>query len=122
MPFRASLVGVLVLLTATVHLTAIYATMDTRLVPIDRLVANLERELKTDPANVQTTINLARLHAMAFALKTDEFTAPAVKPDQAELPSFPPGSSHLPSTVRPGLVLRAGGPRRSTSEGVDSTL
>ena len=45
------------------------------MVPIDRLVANLERELKTDPANVQTIINLARLHAMAFALKIDEFPA-----------------------------------------------
>jgi tetratricopeptide (TPR) repeat protein len=101
MPSRALLAGALLLLTASAHLTAIYMHVETREVPIDRLVANLERELKANPANVQTLINLARLHAMAFALKTDEFPAAQFKPDQPELPSYPPGSSEIPGTVRP---------------------
>ncbi len=100
MTCRALLAGALVL-TASAHLTAIYMSMETREVPIDRLVANLERDLKSDPANVQTLINLARLHAMAFALKADEFPAAQIKPDQPEIPSFPPGASQLPTTVRP---------------------
>ncbi len=101
MPSRAFLAGALLLLTASAHLAAIYMHVETREVPIDRLVANLERELKADPSNVQTLINLARLHAMAFALKTDEFPAAQVKPDQPERPSYPPGSSVIPGAVRP---------------------
>ena len=66
MTTRVLLAGALAVLTASAHLTAIYMRMETREVPIDRLVANLERELKTNPANVQTLINLARLHAMAY--------------------------------------------------------
>ena len=98
---RTLLAGALALLVASAHLAAIYMRMETRNVPIDRLVANLERELKSDPSNVQTLINLARLHAMAFALKVDEFPAGQLKPDQPELPSYPPGSSQIPAAVRP---------------------
>ena len=63
----------LALLMTSTQLAAIYMRIETRQVPTDRLIANLERELKADPTNVQTVINLARLHAMAFALKADEF-------------------------------------------------
>lgn len=98
---RSFLAGVLFLLTASVHLPAIYMRIETRQVPVERLIANLEREVKADPANVQSLINLARLHAMAFALKVDEFPAAQVKPEQPELPSYPPGSSQVPSRVSP---------------------
>ena len=98
---RTLLAGALALLVASAHLAAIYMHMETRNVPIDRLVANLESELKSDPSSVQTLINLARLHAMAFALKVDEFPAGQLKPDQRELPSYPPGSSQIPPAVRP---------------------
>jgi tetratricopeptide (TPR) repeat protein len=101
MTHRAFLAGALLLLAASAHLPAIYMRMETREVPIDRLVANLERDLKANPANVETLINLARLHAMAFALKTDEFPAAQTKPDQPELPSFAPDASQIPRTVRP---------------------
>jgi len=100
MTHRAFLAGALALLVASAHLAAIYMRIETRQVPTERLIANLERELKADPANVQTLINLARLLAMAFALKVDEFPAAQVKPDQPELPSYPPGSSQIPSAVR----------------------
>lgn len=39
-------------------------------VPIDRLVANLERLSREDPADLLLRLNLARVHAMAFARKT----------------------------------------------------
>ena len=91
----------LALLMTSTQLAAIYMRIETRQVPTDRLIANLERELKADPTNVQSLINLARLHAMAFALKVDEFPAAQSKQDQPELPSYPPGSGQLPPVVRP---------------------
>ena len=41
-------------------------------VPIDRLIANLERRSREDPADLLLRLNLARVHAMAFARKTDK--------------------------------------------------
>ncbi len=40
-------------------------------VPVDRLVANLSKLADENPKDAQVRFNLARLHAMAFALKTD---------------------------------------------------
>ena len=101
MTTRVFLALALGVLTASAHLAGIYMRMETREVPIERLVANLERELKANPTNVQTLINLARLHAMAYALKIEAFPAAQLKPDQPELPSYPPGASHIPGAVRP---------------------
>ena len=41
-------------------------------VPIDRLIANLERLSREDPADLLLRLNLARVHAMSFARKTDK--------------------------------------------------
>ncbi len=40
-------------------------------VPVDRLVSNLERAIKKDPTDVNAVVNLARVHGMAYARKTD---------------------------------------------------
>ncbi len=40
--------------------------------PVDRLVKNLSEQLKAKPKDVKLRFNLARVHAMAFALKTDQ--------------------------------------------------
>lgn len=40
-------------------------------VPIDRLIKNLQERAEKDPKNVDVRFNLARVHAMAFAWKTD---------------------------------------------------
>ena len=40
--------------------------------PVERLVRNLSEQLKAKPKDVKLRFNLARVHAMAFALKTDE--------------------------------------------------
>ena len=44
---------------------------DLEKVPVERLVKNLDELAAKEPKNVQVRYNLARVHAMAFALKTD---------------------------------------------------
>ena len=39
-------------------------------VPVERVIANLERRLADDPLDVPTQINLARVHAIAWATKS----------------------------------------------------
>jgi hypothetical protein len=46
-------------------------------VPLDRLVANLEASIVKEPKNADLRVNLARVHVMAFALKTT--TIPVVR-------------------------------------------
>lgn len=57
------------------QLAGLYEIPETKKVPVQRLVVTLERDLTGDPRNIQTRINLARLHGMAYALKTEEVTA-----------------------------------------------
>ena len=52
------------------QVTAIMMMPDVRKVPVDRLLGNLERAAKENPTDVQAQMNLARLHAMAYALKS----------------------------------------------------
>ena len=48
-----------------------YAAVEVQQAPVERLVTNLEKAVKRDPTNVQALVNLARVHGMAYALKTD---------------------------------------------------
>ena len=50
---------------------AIYMRVEVDSVPVARLIANLEKIVAKDPKDVASRINLARAHAMAFALRTD---------------------------------------------------
>ena len=54
---------------------AIYLQPDLEIVPVARLVENLEEQADDDPENTYARFNLARLHGMAYALKTDEVEA-----------------------------------------------
>jgi tetratricopeptide (TPR) repeat protein len=72
---RRTLFVLLVLTAASAQLAGLYMIPETERVPVERLVANLERALEADPRNIQTRINLARLHGMAFALKTEQVDA-----------------------------------------------
>ena len=74
---RRILVIVVLALAAVVavRLSALYEIPRTREVPVARLVANLERDLKADPRNIELQISLARLHGMAYALKTEVVAA-----------------------------------------------
>ena len=96
------------------QVTAIMMMPDIRKVPVDRLLGNLERVAKENPAGAQPQLNLARLHAMAYALKSD--TLPAVNlrsGDKSEIPYYPPGST-VPESVHPaptaGHAAKAGRP------------
>jgi tetratricopeptide (TPR) repeat protein len=93
-------------LLASVPAAAIYVRMETRQVPVERLVGNLERELAKDPKNVATLINLARLHGMAFALKTEEAPVANLKGQEAgaERPWYGREPRHVPYDVRPATT------------------
>lgn len=49
-----------------------YARPDIELVPVERIVANLEATALKEPGNAQARFNLARAHGMAFARKSSE--------------------------------------------------
>jgi tetratricopeptide (TPR) repeat protein len=54
-------------------------------VPLDRLVANLEASMAKEPKNADLRVNLARVHVMAFALKTT--TIPVLRGMEAKGPA-----------------------------------
>ena len=64
------------MMVTVASLTAIFIRKETERVPISRVVGNLERELAKDPRSIETLLNLARLHGMAYALKTEETDLP----------------------------------------------
>jgi tetratricopeptide (TPR) repeat protein len=74
-----NLVGILaglgIAALAASNAAAIYMRVDAQKVPVERLVANLERKAAQEPRNALHQVNLGRLHAMAFALKTEEVPA-----------------------------------------------
>jgi hypothetical protein len=51
-------------------------------VPVSRLIQNLETRLTKDPDDFETNLNLARTHAMAYALKTEMATTDKAYPEQ----------------------------------------
>jgi hypothetical protein len=48
-----------------------FVTVEVKKVPIERLVKNLERTISQAPDDLQALVNLARLHGMAYALKSE---------------------------------------------------
>ena len=101
-------VTVLALAAVTLPASAIYVRIEARRVPVERLVANLERDLQSEPENVQKLINLGRLHAMAFALKADELPSVTLKPGGPDVPWY--GNE-------PGLVPPRNDPAKTTEQG-----
>ena len=79
----AILAGLGIAAVAASNAVAIYMRVDAQKVPVERLVANLERKSAQEPRNAQHHINLGRLHGMAFALKTEEVPA-VVRPGSHE--------------------------------------
>ena len=69
------LLGALSVFAAAGMVEALFERPEIKRVPIQRLVANIERQLASNPKNVELRLNLARLHAMAYALKVVEFDA-----------------------------------------------
>jgi len=65
----AALCGV-ILFASGLH--ALYIRPDLARVPVERVVKNLQDQLKKEPKNATLHFNLARLHGMAYAKKTDD--------------------------------------------------
>lgn len=59
----------LALVPAAVRLAGMFMQVDVQNVPVDRVLANIERELAEKPRDVELLVNLARVHAMAYASK-----------------------------------------------------
>ena len=53
------------------QVAAMFLPIETENVPIDRIIGNLEKRLAIDPRDLRTRLNLARVHAMAWATKSD---------------------------------------------------
>ena len=68
-------------------------------VPVDRLIRNLEALAKNDPRNVEVRFNLARAHAMAYALRTE--SAQVWKGRENEGVWFGYQAQNVPFTVKP---------------------
>lgn len=79
---------VLALTAASATLAGEYVVPVTKKVPVERLVRNLERAIASEPRNIELRINLARLHGMAYALKTEEVTAVRWRSKAEEQPYY----------------------------------
>src|SRR5215210_6284523 len=73
---------------------ALYVRAELVNVPVERLTRNLEEAAKKDPKDAKVRFNLARLHAMAYALKTD--TAKVRKDKEAEGAWYGYEPKHVP--------------------------
>jgi tetratricopeptide (TPR) repeat protein len=67
-------------------------------VPVQKLVANLERLVEKNPKDAQARLNLARVHAMAYASKTDEAQVRKGKEDSGAWFGYEP--KHAPFTPK----------------------
>lgn len=97
---RRPYVAIAAWMAGSICVSAIFMTPEIRQVPVARLLDNLERKLKEEPKNVGTIVNIARLHAMAYALKSEELPAVAIAKDAVETAYYPPGSGIAPPAVK----------------------
>lgn len=71
---RNQIFGVFALVAIlTLPASAHFMRVETEKVPMARLVTNLEKQITSNPKDVALHSKLARLHSMAYALKTDEY-------------------------------------------------
>src|SRR5262245_50744531 len=76
-----------------------YARPDIEKVPVERLVKNLEERIKQKPDDAEAVFNLARVHAMAYALKSD--TAEVRKGEENKGAWFGYEPAHVPFANEP---------------------
>ena len=65
-----------VFLAATSPAFGRFMGVDVELVPVARLIENLEKIAKDNPTSVEALLNLGRAHGMAYAQKSDPLTVP----------------------------------------------
>ena len=83
---RRAGVGLALLVSMATIASAVPMIRQIRKVAVARLAENIERELRQKPDNVALHLNLARLYAMAYALKVTEFDADGSAPSNGYEP------------------------------------
>lgn len=61
--------------------SAMFARVEVDKVPIDRIAKNLEEVIKKNPKDAQAVLNLARAHAMAYSLRSEELPVNSKRPE-----------------------------------------
>ena len=79
---------------------AIFMPRETQRVPVERLAENITRRLKVNPDDISLRLNLARLFAMAYALKASDFGA-GTGDSATALPFFPVDDPYVPKQIVP---------------------
>ena len=109
---RGAVVGaLLVVLGLATSVQAIFAPFDMENVPIDRLVENLDRQVAANPFDAWRRLNLARVHAMAWASKSDTVEVRKTRltgdlyPNFSDLPGFQ--GVQVKNTSDPDALKRA---------------
>ena len=94
-------IAALVVLTALLcpALDAMFVRPDLENVPVSRLVANLERLVSENPGDARLLFNLGRVHAMAYALKTDSAQVWRGREDEGVWTGYEP--EHMQLEVKP---------------------
>ncbi|MBY0461267.1 MAG: hypothetical protein K2V38_28415, partial [Gemmataceae bacterium] len=67
-----------------------FIRVETENVPVERLAKNLEEVIQKNPKDAAAHINLARVHAMAYALKSEEVPVNKKQPDAVWFGYEPP--------------------------------
>ncbi len=70
--WRWQSVGIVALGVFAGSVWGLYAPVEIQNVPVERLTKNLEEAVKKNPKDVTALLNLARVHAMAYALRSQE--------------------------------------------------
>jgi tetratricopeptide (TPR) repeat protein len=88
---RRTAAALALVLVSTVSVSGMFIMREIRKVPVARLAENIESYLRKIPENVDLRLNLARLYAMAYALKVTEFDADGAYPFFGNVPDALPG-------------------------------
>ncbi|MBA2260008.1 MAG: hypothetical protein H0W18_14015 [Acidobacteria bacterium] len=98
-PRQRVVLSLIALVLAFDPLSGIMVYQDVEDVPVDRVIANLEKLAADEPQAVQHRVNLARAHVMAFALKSG--TIPVARGREVNGPAADPLRENVQPTIKP---------------------
>ncbi|MBN9122473.1 MAG: tetratricopeptide repeat protein [Planctomycetes bacterium] len=76
-----SLCAAVAVLAITGLVTAKFGQVEIEKVPVERLTKNMEEAIKKNPKDANAVLNLAQLHAMAYALRSEEVPVRKLMPE-----------------------------------------
>jgi hypothetical protein len=112
---RRGIVAAAVVTTLTVTLAALPIRVDVENVPVDRVVANLERQVSERPKDVTLRVNLARVHAMAYAEKRTNIPTASYSGGSAGRREVVPWVDYLVPDYRQFQVTPSGDPKMTAA-------